>query len=556
MSFRHSITSGLRAFRQAARARGFGASAAKALRILRHEGPVGLTKRLRALTPLPRASRGDPSACLIVTTPHVEWIARMMARILQGHGLRAEVSGDTAGAETYGHVFVLTPQMFKHLPQDFIAFQLEQHVSGRWMTPDYLALLKGARAVMDYSTANIVRLREAGLPLQRLFHVPLSPDPDVAPPQGERQGVLFVGDMSAPRRKHLIAELKTAFPDLRVEVALFGQDLDRALDRAQVILNLHFYEDALLETARIHQARSHGAWVVSETAADQDSHRDVPGVIFARAGDVDALLAGIRQALAAGPAPTIARSDFSGWFDRALLGLEIIDPDTFDDCHPDWPCKLEATPCLCLSLSETPERRAQFLKQHQASQFRIWEGLRASPGWRGAALSYRQMFNRLQAEAIDKAIICEDDVEFPADFDRRFDALRRHLAERNDWDMASGFIADLSPRAKVLDVADVEGMTVVTLNSAVSMVFNIYRRGAMSLLAGWDVNDTDPFTNTIDRRLEAGQLRVVTTLPFLVRHRDDSASTLREFGNDKYQSEIAATEKLLAEKVSAYRQKI
>ena len=553
MSIWRKIRFGLRAFRQSARSRGLGSSVTKAARILRAEGPAGIAKRLRALMPLPRAGRGDARACLIVATPHVEWIARMMARLLQSHGFRAEVTGETTGAESYGHVFVLAPQMFDDLPPDVIAFQLEQHVSARWMTPAYMALLGRARAVMDYSADNIARLTAAGLPVSRLFHVPLSADPGQSPAAGQRDGVVFVGDTSAPRRQALLRELRSEFPQLHVETALFGAELDVLLDRAKVVLNLHYYDNALLETARIHQSRSHGAWVVSETAADQHLHGDLPGVLFAPVGDTEALTGAVRTALAGGDPPAADEGEFAPWFRRALLGMGIIAAEDFDAAHPDWPCPIQAPPRLCLSLRETPARRAAFLAQSQADGYQIWEGLRAVPGWRGAALSYRQMFRRLQAEDRTEAIICEDDVIFPEDFGPRLASVKAHLSDRSDWDMFSGFIADLSPEAHVTHVVTAHGETFVTLDRAVSMVFNIYRGPVIDWLARWDPSDDDAFQNTIDRRLESYRFRIVTTLPFLVGHREDAESTLREFRNAKYHPQVAASERLIREKVAAFR---
>ena len=50
---------------------------------------------------------------------------------------------------------VICPQMFPVLPGQYIVYQLEQSVSSRWFTDDYLARLENSLAIFDYSLKNI-----------------------------------------------------------------------------------------------------------------------------------------------------------------------------------------------------------------------------------------------------------------------------------------------------------------------------------------------------------------------------------------------------------------
>jgi hypothetical protein len=128
---------------------------------------VDETRRLRSSEgPWPGGAPGpdgDSRACLIVTTPHVAALARMMARVLREEGFSTEIAADTRDATRFGHRFVLCPQMFDPLPEGYVAVQMAQSVSPRWFTPDYLWRLGQARAVLDYSPQNLEALEAGGV---------------------------------------------------------------------------------------------------------------------------------------------------------------------------------------------------------------------------------------------------------------------------------------------------------------------------------------------------------------------------------------------------------
>ena len=76
---------------------------------------------------------------------------------------------------------------------------------------------------------------------------------------------------------------------------------------------------------------------------------------------------------------------------------------------------------------------------------------------------------------------------------------------------------------------------------------------AVEALADWDDRDTNAFTNTIDRYMEAAtHLSVVTTLPFMVDYGASLQSTLRDADNRKFDALRVRSEALLAEKIAAF----
>lgn len=551
------LTQPLRQFIRAARSRGLMRSVWQAVTILGREGPSGLGRRLRALGPADRPAintQGDHRKVLILSLPHTQFVADRMANILAEIGLDPIITDNPAEARTFAHVFAIAPQNFDPLPKGYIAFQMEQTVSDRWFTADYMARLGRARAILDYSLTNITALTgRLGVSLAKIYHVPID-TPVRSQAVTPRRGVLFYGDASAPRRQALLAEIAKHVPELTVETNLFGPAMHDRLNTCAVVLNLHFYDGALLETTRLAEALSHGCAIVSENATDQSEHTGWDGLIdYAPAGDAAALIAALRRLLddpdslakrrAARAMPR--RDRFRDGFLRALLGLGMISPERFDQLIPDWPMPLpQGEPRLCLSLPETPARRAAFVSQPDHG-FHIWPGLKADPGWVGAALSFRQMARRLQSEGHETALIAEDDVLFPSDFNTRLAAVKHYLSGC-EWDLFSGLIADFDPNTTITHAQYRDGMWFVHLDRAVSMVCNLYGPRMLGHLSQWDGTDTNAFTNTIDRHMQRAKgMKIVTTLPFLVTHRRDVASTLRDYDNTKYDPLIAASEAAL-----------
>lgn len=87
----------------------------------------------------------------------------------------------------------------------------------------------------------------------------------------------------------------------------------------------------------------------------------------------------------------------------------------------------------------------------------------------------------------------------------------------------------------------------------ISTVMNIYNDSVFDAIIAWDERNRDVHTNTIDRYLEKKKaLKIVTTAPFLVGHKEEQHSTIWGFQNTQYADLIAASTKLLEEKIGEF----
>ncbi len=521
---------------------------------------------------LARRAQGGVRSVGIMATPHTLYVAHLVARALQQAGLSTQVFDAVPPDFALDLYVVICPQMFKRLPpgEKRIAFQMEQSVSSRWFTPEYLQVLENSLAVWDYAQTNLGYLEDKGIRYPHTYWVPIGGLPEYAQwlqQQGEAPivpdahcDVLFYGDVNAPRRKALLQALGERFA-VRIEGNLFGPALRRAVAGAKVVVNLHYYEGALLETTRIYECLALGVPVVSEASVDMAEHAEqLDGAVrFFPVGDAQAMLQAVAQALAQPPAATAVAqvvqataAHFDFMLYRSLYALRLLD-------HAAWERMTSAmtlpTPRLALSLPETPQRRSAFL-QICPPGVQCFDGIRYTPGWVGCALSYRYLAQKALQAGWPRLEVMEDDVEFPADYTPRRALVDAYLAEREgEWDVFAGLVALVHSDTRILRVERRDGTTFVTMDRMISMVHNIYTPAAQQLLAQWNPHNQDPHTNTIDRHLQnSGQLRVVVALPFLVGHHEELHSSLWGVQNSQYTDLIAQAQDQLQAMVQQFEQ--
>lgn len=519
----------------------------------------------------------DTGTVRILATQHTLFVAHLIEKNLLDCGIKGHVSTAYSVEQDMGQMhIVVCPQMFKQLPRNYIAFQMEQSVNSRWFTDEYFSRLNNAVAIFDYSLKNIEYLLDKGIPYQKLFYMPISSFPDYPAHLADNgyvlddqkgdihADVLFYGDPNCERRKAYLQELKKHF-NVTVASEVFGDKLTRMVKNAKVVVNIHYYENALLETTRLYETISLGTPVVSESSSDIVEHEDLQDVIdFCPIGDIPAMVEKIQNLLSDKEYYNERKEKIKHFTNvdnknnyylrRYLLSIDKLNFSQYKSIFSFEQFQTGDVPRLCLSLSETPVRRKAFFAS-PSHGFQFFEGIRYRIGWIGCGMSYKYMLSGMLASKAEMGIICEDDVIFPVDYDNKLNKIINHLQSTEaKWHIFAGIIAHLHEDTKVLDVKVIDGIEYIYIDKMTSMVMNIYSRRGMDLISQWDEKNIDAETNTIDRYVESAQdLVVVTTLPFLVGYAEEQQSTLWGFENSQYTSLIKASEKLLAEKVAEFK---
>lgn len=505
---------------------------------------------------------------VILTTKHCLFIANLMKKCCKQAGLNAEViiEKPQEGYKDLPHI-VICPQMFKELPKLYVAFQMEQTVSSRWFTDEYYKKLKDSAAVFDYSLHNIAFLTKKSFDLKKLYYMPISYDKDMYrryTNTDKQYDVLFYGDDSCLRRKAILESLSKQF-DVKVINNLFGDDLYKELSKAKIIVNLHYYEGALLETTRIYECLSlNTAVIISEKSVDQNEHKDLEKLVdFVEIGDTNSLTKRIGYYLSndeninkklLSNKNILADKDatsFEYYFFRFLLASDNL---TFDDFYDKASSYIHFTNNFwCLGLPEYIERRESFNSSNNCS-ITYYPGIRHYIGWIGCGMSYKFLMRKAKELNLPYVMICEDDVLFSKNFKFSLKIVLEYLIEiHKKWDVFSGMIVDVNNEANISAVTEYKDLKLVELDKMVSMVFNIYNRTFLEQLEQWDSSNRDADTNTIDRYIENKcKLNIVTTVPFLVSCKDELNSTLWGFQNSQYGGMLKASNVKMLSKIEAY----
>jgi len=247
--------------------------------------------------------------CISIISPRATiYVARMLEWNLIRWGVDCQVSENMPIDFSDNLYIVICPQMYKRLPprQVRISYQMEQSVTDRWFTDEYFNILYNSIAVFDYSQENMLFLANKVPELNNLYHVPIESLPaDTMMPleAGDacadqfQYDIVFYGDAKIPRRKKFLNELSKCF-STRIINGIYGPDLWAELRKARLVVNIHYYENALLETTRINECLSLGLTVISETASDQHVHHDLSDrVVFTPINDISAMVEAIRRQL-------------------------------------------------------------------------------------------------------------------------------------------------------------------------------------------------------------------------------------------------------------------
>ena len=504
----------------------------------------------------------------IMTTQHAAYIAALIEYHLRRHGWNAEKIPNAGVPQKFSHdyYFVMTPRVgvYARLPpkEKRISFQLEQSVSERWFTEQYIDTLRDSRCVLDYSMENFAYLQSRGVRYPDVYYLPLGGLPSYAGSclvSNRRYDVLFYGDyVRSVRRRRLLDALKNRFNVLTV-VDVYGQDMTMLIKAARIVINLHFYgESGLLESTRIYECLSLGTAVVSESSPDRAEYPELEGVVrYFEPGSINDMLVTVEDALKY-PVATediekaMHRSAkrFSFMFDRFLVGEGFLP----EKCAYDLEVvEHDSSEMIAISMPETAERRKFFVENmvNFPIRFVIFDGMRSRPGIINRSLSHSVLASRALINGLSRLTIMEDDVLFPNDFLQKWRIVSRFLDLRSgEWDAFSGVIAELTPNVTVIWAVEFEGIIFALIDEMASTVFNVYSDRGMRMLSSWNPETTQGVASNVNRHIRGQErLRVIVTYPYFVERRKDALSTVAASHNDVYWRSIREAQDMLRRKI-------
>ena len=238
----------------------------------------------------------------IITVEHTLSKAKMLQTFLIRSGFTSKLYTKTPLILSERLYIIFAPQSFKKLPRHYCVYQVEQMTYDYCKTPEYEAILNNAVAIFDYSIKNLEYLKKQKGIKQKSYFLPFDIDHEKLEAsvfvQEKKYDVLFYGATSSSRRKAFFETIKSDYK-LKVINDLFGEKLERELNKATLIVNIHYKDNAILETCRLSEVLSLGnSILISERSIDHDlDSMFMDGVEFVPAGNQRAMVEKIAQLL-------------------------------------------------------------------------------------------------------------------------------------------------------------------------------------------------------------------------------------------------------------------
>lgn len=151
-----------------------------------------------------------------------------------------------------------------------VIFQLEQlFEKSKWWNENTYKMLKSADGIWDYDKNNVLFLRSKGIkanyfPMRYTENLRKLPDVNGI---SQDIDVLIYGYMNE-RRNAAVTDIQNKLGKLKT-ISLFnvwGDELDSYLERAKIILNVHYYPISIQEQVRIYYPVINGRCVLSEVS--------------------------------------------------------------------------------------------------------------------------------------------------------------------------------------------------------------------------------------------------------------------------------------------------
>ena len=187
------------------------------------------------------------------------------------------------------HIIFGANDFLEFIPQKYIIYQLEQtniseNGEKKNLPEKYIHIMRKALAVWDYSQENIKYL-EKTYNLKNLFYVPVLYSPTLQTITSFKINkpidILFLGSLNK-RRENIIKKLQMN-KNYIIEVGnynIWNEKRDYLVDRSKIVLNIHYYENSILETTRISYLLANKAFVISESGRDKILNNQMEGLII------------------------------------------------------------------------------------------------------------------------------------------------------------------------------------------------------------------------------------------------------------------------------------
>ena len=152
----------------------------------------------------------------------------------------------------------------KYIPYQFEQLSDTEGWYGKFSS--FRNIIQNASEIWDYSAKNIEFLKAGNIHAKFL---PLGYDKNLENIVNTEKDidVLFYGVINE-RRQQILHELQARGLNVKLLSDTYGRERDQYIARAKIVLNIHYFDMAIFESARIHYLLNNKVFVITEQSAD------------------------------------------------------------------------------------------------------------------------------------------------------------------------------------------------------------------------------------------------------------------------------------------------
>lgn len=222
----------------------------------------------------------------IYTSPYVVNIAEYISKNLEKYNIKNYVISSLISDEhielvnhdSNAFLFLVAFQSFLNYPnrkkilgikrKKYILYQLEQinnkEKYDKYVNKELEIFMKNALYVLDYNMSNYNNISNE---INKMFvGIPIIKRENNIDMKKKDIDILFYGNINNYRKK-ILDSISSKY-NVKILEKSFDKELIEYISRSKVILNIHYYKDALLELCRIHEAIPYNCKILSETSND------------------------------------------------------------------------------------------------------------------------------------------------------------------------------------------------------------------------------------------------------------------------------------------------
>ena len=531
----------------------------------------------------------DSSLIYIVTTEYIKDSAIYLSLLLQKIGIKSKIIYELNNKNNNydNNLYILICMKYNGIydinliPKNYIFWQIEQIGNNdlKSLESNYFKIMNNSLQIYEIGIKNFVYYKD--IIDKKIVNYQQLPFYNMKNNLEEKDIDLFFFGSYNKKRGVVLNLIKSKLKGVNfiIKYGIFGDERDKFIKRSKYVLNIHFYDNPVLEIDRCNICINNNALIISEDIINDNHNKsrynnfiDFFDVFDKNYSNVDKCVEQIKNYLIDENYNKKMKNFFNNKdkLEKDSLfyvhkNLQVLNNKIIDKYKiPEFVDFNIDTDIICLKLIETGfdniNRINKFYEQNIGIEYQIFPAIKHEIGWFGCGLSYKNIMYNAKRLNFDRITVFEDDCKFENNFKNNFKIICEFLDKFKNWDIFNGFIVQFKKEFKIHRVIEYKNFKFLVIDNMVSTVFNIYNKTVFDYISKWKYHRNLSFKNVnnhIDRYIGKNKFRIITLWPFkfniLKVKSSIDAHGADEINEDSsynwYMRELEKTNKIIEEKI-------